>query len=339
MSGKKVAKRTDMSTTSFDADLQGTVGVQLPTTSVHKRALEADQSAKVDDEPSYKVSRQPNDEDEDSGVAQHQDQQVPPPIPPRDEQTPPAPPAVQVVKRNPCVIYPDQYESFDPKLLAIAKDAEKSREGGGEIRYISYVYQVKDPETGVIRAVTKPLLINTPNGMYLPTGVTTWPDGKITTLLSMGRDWEMNPMMVQFKKICRDIQDFVIQSIVDKEWNVGCTNTFDAVAEQFTDFMFEGMGPKGEQYPPSIKASVIVTGKMRTEIFEFAPKPPLRPMIPAEVIGGSSITAIIHIPWIYRKKDGKKWKFSMRSNLFQGVVELPSSSYNDGGASTCSVVF
>lgn len=258
-----------------------------------------------------------------------------------DPTMPPMAPGAKKIKRSPFIIYPDQFPTFDPALISLSRDAEKSREGGGEIRYISYVYSYPDKTTGAIRTATKPLLINTPNGMYMPTGFKVWKDDKVTTLFSAGRDWEQNEIMVAFKEMMTKIQKRIIELIVacDPVWNVNNPNTVEEVADRFTDIMFEGINEKSEKkdlYPPSIKATVLTQGKMKTEIFGYAAQPPLPVLIPGEVSAGSSATAVLQLAWVYRKKDGKKWNFSVRVNLYQAVIESGDSSMSVG---TCSVAF
>jgi hypothetical protein len=153
-------------------------------------------------------------------------------------------------------------------------------------------------------------MINTPNGMHMPTGFKLWSDDKVTTLLSVGRDWAQNEMMVAFKELMMKIQKRLIELIVACEpvWNANNPNTVDDVADRFTDILFEGVNEKSESkdpYPPSVKATVITQGKTKTELFGYAPQPPLPVLIPGDVSAGSSAIAVIHISWIYRKKDGK----------------------------------
>lgn len=326
------------------SELQGSLQVQVEK----KRPRdETDDAA----EPDKKLNKAPEDTDEAPAPAQAQAKtdlvDLFAPMAPQGQapaaaqaQAPPAQmPVVQEIKRSPHVIYPDQYKSFDKKLIAFSKDPQASKEGGGQILFMSYVYQSTDPVSGAIRTATKPFMLNTPNGMHLPTGVMTWPDGKVTTLLSTGREFEANPIMADLRNVFDQIQERCIEVIIEKEWNSPNPNTVEAITDNFTPIMFVGMGAKGEQYPPSIKASVTVVGNNRTEIFQYAAKPPLPTMLPAEVVPGSQGTAIIHVPWIYRKRLGKLWKFSVRVNVFQIVVELPNAGANGAGAQSCAVVY
>jgi len=327
-------------------DLQGTLQVQVPaapsTSSLvasKKRAREETESEAAAVEPDVKLNKAPDDTDPvpapDAATGGLVDLFAPLAPAPAPVQTP----VVQEIKRSPHIIYPDQYKVFDKKLIAFSKDPQASREGGGQILFMSYIYQTTDPATGAVRSATKPFMLNTPNGMHLPTGITTWPDGKVTTLLSTGREYEANPIMGDLRQVFDEIQTRCIEIIIEKEWNSPNPNTVEAITDNFTPIMFVGMGTKGEQYPPSIKASVTVVGNGRTEIFQYMPKPPLPTMLPAEVVPGSSGTAVVHIPWIYRKKLGKLWKFSVRLNVFQLVAELPSAGGPAGAAPTCAVVY
>lgn len=230
----------------------------------------------------------------------------------------------QEIIRNPYVLYPP-YDTFNPALILFAKDPQPSKEGSGQILFLMYMYEVAQSD-GQKRVVTKPLLIQTPNGMHSPVGVTVWPDGKASTLLSCGRDWEANALMVAFKQVLDQIQERCCNIVVDKQWNSPQSNEISAVRELFTPLVFVSESEKGEVRPPSLKASVILTGASRTEFFEFADKPPMREMVAGDVAGGSSMTMILHIAWVYRKKNKKVWQFSIRATAFQAVVELPGSA-------------
>jgi len=266
------------------SELQGTLQVQIETTRP-KRAREETESEAAAIAPDAKINKAPDDGD---ASARTQTNLVDLFAPLAAPTTQVSGPIVQEIKRSPHVIYPDQYKSFAKKLMAFSKDPQASREGGGQILFMSYVYQAADPATGVVRTATKPFMLNTPNGMHLPTGITTWPDGKVTTLLSTGREYEANQAMTDLRQIFDEIMVGCVEVIIEKEWNSPNPNTVEAVTDNFTPVMFVGMGAKGEQYPPSIKASVTVVGNGRTEIFQYAPKPPLPTMLPAEVIPGSA---------------------------------------------------
>ncbi|MDR3540729.1 MAG: hypothetical protein P4L69_07125 [Desulfosporosinus sp.] len=318
-------------------ELQGSVQVQVAATSKKRSREETSEEAAVA-EPSKKINKAPDDDAPAAAAVPLIDlfgddaAAAAPPVAPSQ--------VVQEIRRSPHILYPDQYKTFDKKLIAFAKDPQASKEGGGQILFMSYVYQSIDAATGGMRAATKPFMINTPNGMHLPTGITTWPDGKTTTLLSTGREYESNPLMMDVHQLIDAIQNRCIEVIIEKEWNSPNPNTVEAITDNFSPIMFVGIGSKGEQYPPSIKCTVTVAGPGRTEIFRYMEKPPLPTMLAAEVTAGSAGTAVIHIPWIYRKKLGKLWKFSVRINLFQIVVEPPSDAAGmDGAAPVCSVVY
>ena len=300
--------------------------VQAPVVS-KKRLLDGDDLS----EPQTKMNK-PLDED---------DVQAPAAAAPSAADEPPAAPMVQEIKTSPFIVYPQAYkDGFDTTHMSFAKDPQASREGGGQILFMSHIYSVANPENGTVRTYDKPFLWNTPNGMHLPTGITTWPDGKVTTLASCGDGWEQNPLMVAQVNAFEAIRRRCIDVIIEKEWNTPNPNTFEAIDENFTPVMFVGTDAKGtKQYPPSVKASLIITGKNRTEIFEYSPKPPLKPMLPAQVESGSQGTMVLHLAWIYRKKVGRLWKFSVRVNLFQLVAETPSMAGGAGGASVCAVQF
>jgi len=242
----------------------------------------------------------------------------------------PPPPPPQEVRRNDFVIYPDQYSSFDPARIVFSKDPVPSREGGGQMIYMSYIYEEASAPAGpdgTKPTKTKPLLIQTPNSIYAPAGVHTWKDGKMSMLLSAGRDWEANPVMVAFKALMDSIGERCAEATVEKGWGGDVHPDLDSVRDQYTPIMFISCGEKGEAYPPSIKASVLTTGgsACKTEFFEYSARPPLPPMVAADVVGGSSVTAILHLAWVYRKKGKRGFDFSVRVNLFQAVVELANS--------------
>lgn len=232
---------------------------------------------------------------------------------------------LQEVVRSPYVIYPDQYSKFDVKRVSFTKEPQTSNEGGGQILFMSYMYE----------NVLKPLLIQTPNGMHAPTGITIWPDGKASMLMSVGRDWEINPLMVTFKSIIDAIQKRCEEVAAEKQWNSPGPNDVAIIHDGFTPIAFIGEGQKGDLYPPSIKASLVMTGNNRTELHEFSDVPPYRPMVPGDVTAGSSVTAIVHVAWVFRKKSKKTWQFSVRVNLFQAVIEVPNSGRRNGGCVVC----
>lgn len=249
---------------------------------------------------------------------------------------------VQEVKRSPFVIYPDEYAKFDPKRIVFSKEPQNSKEGGGMILFMNYVYIWMDPETGTEKTAVKPLLVNTPNGMHLPSGMKPWKDGKISTLMSCGRDWEANPYMKQFNDIMTMIVTRCIEAIIEKKWNDPFPNTPEKLMDNFTPPLFIGMSPEGKQYPPSMKVSIIISTTNKTEMYKYAPKPPLQPLLAADVIAGSSATAIIHIPWVYRRKVKGVWNYSIRINGYQLVIEAPAGKEGaqiGSGGDTCSVSF
>lgn len=283
--------------------------------------------------PPAKNQREIPDPEESSEEAPSAQQQVPPPAP-----------AAQVIKRNPYVIYPDQYAEFDKSRIIFSKDPVQSTEGGGMLLFMQYLFSVPDPATGTVKSVPKPLCINTPNGMHMPKGITLWKDGKSSALLSLGRDWESIEVKIAFRKLVDDIINRCNEVIAEKSWNSPFPNTKEAIQANFTPFLFCGMSENGEQYPPSFKASVIVSSKSGplTEVYEYSDKLPLPALLPTEVPNGSAASAIVHITWVYRKKAGSCFKYSLRANMVQAVVEKPTKQRSSGGAQeapVCSVSF
>jgi hypothetical protein len=240
------------------------------------------------------------------------------PAPPKTDEEPPlkklrpdepVAPAQQVI-RSAHIIYPDQYGSFDPKRIAFAPTAQPAREGGGQILFMSYVHS---------DGQTRPLLIHTPRGMHAPMGVKLWKDGKSSALLSLGRDLAGDPLMSQFRTICDSVQQRCAEIAVEKNW-MG-SRDLEATKNQFSPLVFVGSSDKGEPYPPSLKATVIVSGKDKSEFFEYSTTPPLKSLIPGDLEGTCTMTAVLHLAWVFAKKAKKGTEFSIRCNLFQGIVE------------------
>lgn len=242
-------------------------------------------------------------------------------------------PVQQKQVRSKYVFYPDIYDQFDPNKIAFAKDAQASRDGSGEILFLSYLF-----EDGM-----QPLMVQTPNAMHSPTGITIWKDGKSSILLSAGRDWENTPLMVKFKQVMDAVQTRCVEVTCEKNWNKGGSQNPEVVRESFTNLMFVGEDKEtGSAYPPSLKATVIIEGPSKTELFEKVVNEDssvvMNGLIPSDVGKGCGITGIIHIPWVFRKKAKKGWMFSIRSNLFQARVFPPSAPGGFGGArSGCAV--
>jgi hypothetical protein len=255
---------------------------------------------------------------------------------------PRSPPNVaQAVVRSPFTIYADMYDEFDPNNIEFSKDPQASREGGGQMVFMLYRYKIKPADgQGEPKFMSKPLLVQTPNSIFLPAGVTVWKDGKASMLLSLGRDWENNALYVKFRALLDSIQNRICQMVISKEWNNPQPNTMEAIVPQMTGIMTSDTDAKGEPYPPSMKASVIVSGKDASEFYEFAPKPPLPALTIGDVAPKSTATTILNFPWVYRKKDKKLWRFSARVNAFQSIIEPASRNVSGLGNTqgSCNVV-
>jgi hypothetical protein len=238
--------------------------------------------------------------------------EIPPPPPPPDAPAPPPPPPpVQEIVRSAHIIYPDQYGLFDPQKIAFPAAAQPAREGGGQILFMSYVY----PD-----GQTRPLLLHTPRGMHSPQGVKLWKDGKSSALLSLGRDCGADPLMSRFRHICDAIQLRAAQVALEKRWMD--VSDLETTKNQFSPLVFVGSDSKtGESYPPSIKAIVVVSGKDKSEFFQYSTTPPLKSLIPGDLEGNCSMTAVLHVAWIFAKKTKKGPEFSIRCTLFQGIIE------------------
>lgn len=251
---------------------------------------------------------------------------------PRSEAVPPAVEQKQI--RSKYVFYPDMYDTFDSQKISFGKDPQVSRDGSGEILFMSYLF-----DDGL-----QPLLLQTPNAMHSPTGITTWKDGKSSILLSTGREWDSAPLMIKFKALIDSIQQRCIETVCAKGWNKGCPNTPEEIKACFTDLMFVGTeAESGTPYPPSIKATVLIDGPSKAELFEkvvhLDGTTALNCLIPSDVPKGCGTTAIIQIPWIFRKKAqrGRGWNFSIRATLYQARIFPPAAqgSLTRGG---CAVV-
>ena len=237
-------------------------------------------------------------------------------------ETPMIPPPVQQKQvRSKYIFYPDVYDQFDINKIAFAKDAIKSRDGSGEMLFVSYLF-----EDGI-----QPLMVQTPNAMYSPTGITLWKDGKSSILLSAGREWENTPLMVKFKQIMDSIQKRCVEIVIEKGWNEKGGQDASIVQESFTNLMFVGEDKESASvYPPSIKAAVMIDGPSKTELFEKVVKDDgltvMNGIIFSDVHKGCGATGIIHVPWIFRKKTKKGLSFSIRTDLTQARIFPPVSS-------------
>lgn len=285
-----------------------------------------------------------------------------------DSEVPPAAPVAQKVQISPYIVYPNQYkDGFDTSKMCF-EDPVASTKGGGQLMFMAHNFTDTNAATGVTYTVKKPFLWNTPNGMFLPAGFHTWEDGKITLLASCGERWQENPLMKAQIDAFEAIRRRCIEAVIEKEWNSPFPNTYEAIEPNFTAITFVGLDPKtGKEYPPSIKISYIQNTqtdtvasaktttkgkgaaaaaddkKTRTkrptkysEIYEYAPVPPLKPLLPVQVAKGSQGTIVQHFAWVYRKKTSKCHTFSIRINLFQLVAEAPSALGGGGVAGDAS---
>jgi hypothetical protein len=166
-------------------------------------------------------------------------------------------------------------------------------------------------------------------------GVHVWKDGKSSALLSLGRDYQSDNLMSQFRQICDGIQNRAAEIVVEKGW-MG-SRDIEVVKNQFSPLVFVGTNDEtGEPYPPSLKATVIVSGKDKSEFFEFSNTPPLKSLIPGDLDGPCSMTAVLHVAWVFAKRAKKGPEFSIRCTLFQGIVE--SSGTGAGPRKGCAVL-
>lgn len=106
--------------------------------------------------------------------------------------------------------------------------------------------------------------------------------------------------------------------------------------------MGQGTNKKtGEKYPPTIKATVVISGRDPVELFEKISDNPTvyNCLIPGDVKFGCGMTAIVHVPWIYRKS-GKRggWDFSIRMTLIQAQIFPATGSVLDMPRKGCAIV-
>lgn len=233
-----------------------------------------------------------------------------------DPETAAAPP-VEEPSRH--IIYPGRieglqgcvtYDDFDSQRVVFAKEPQRSSDGSGELLYVSY--QFADGSF--------PLLIQTPNATYSPTGINVYKDGNASMILSCGRDWEQSTPLVKFHAICEAIQRRCVEVVVEKGWNANGSQEPEAVAKLFNDVMGSGTNPEtGQPYPPSMRVAVRVTGEKAVELYKKVDGVAM-PCIPADAVKGCSITGIVEFGWIFRKKNKKEWSFSVRTTLTQAYV-------------------
>lgn len=68
--------------------------------------------------------------------------------------------------------------------------------------------------------------------------------------------------MVEFRAIMDAIQKRCIEVVAEKGWNVNGSQDPQIIQDAFTDLMFVGTNSEtGEEYPPSVKATVVIDGR------------------------------------------------------------------------------
>jgi hypothetical protein len=230
-------------------------------------------------------------------------------------------PTTKEQARSPYIFYPDCYDKLDPQKITFSKDPITSRDKSGDMVFMSYLFD---------DGTEKKLMVQTPNAMFSPTGVTTWKDGNFSILLSCGKNWSEDPMMSAFRAVNDKIQKRCIEMVCEKKWNGSGSHDPETLQDSFSDIVFVGENKEtGEPYPPSIKLSVNINGSDATELFEKVQTEEggsvMTCILPTDVTKGCGVTGIINYAWVFRKKAKKGFSFSSRTNLFQGRVFPPSS--------------
>jgi hypothetical protein len=138
--------------------------------------------------------------------------------------------------------------------------------------------------------------------------------------------------MIKFKALVDSIEQRCVETVVEKGWNKGGSQEAAEVKQCFTDLMFVGTDQEsGTPYPPSMKATVLIDGPSKAELFEKVVRSDgtaaMNCLVPGDVPKGCGATAIVQIPWIFRKKAqrGRGWNFSIRATLYQARIFPPAS--------------
>ena len=258
---------------------------------------------------------------------------------------PPAAPAPSITEeRDPYMFYPDNYESFNPEKLVCEREPTKSRIGGGMMMFIAYIW----PD-----GVQKPLCVQAPK-MFLPDGVRSFiEEGKTThsMLCSLGKDWESNPRSVQFRTLCDQIRRACARVCGAKKLGLPYCKTDEDILGSFGQLVFEtvkydekDLSKPPTVFPPSIKMAVNNASNNKSRFVVRLPSDPNKRRytdIPFSSISkGNSVIPMIQFQWIFRKKrqnpDG--WAFSLRTCVFEGIIDPVSSSFPTPSTSKLSIV-
>jgi hypothetical protein len=221
------------------------------------------------------------------------------------------------------IIYPKIYGEFDPNKIVFEDEYFTPEDGGGGIMiYMFYLF-----DDGQF-----PLLIQTPNAMFTPTGVKLWKDGKATIIISAGKDWQNNPLIIMFKQIMDAIQERCVEYIFAKKLGNHPNSDKASIANAFTSIMPEdSVNEKtGVKYDPSINVGVKLSGNETSEFMEkISENPPkYNYYLPRAVDKPCGLSAVIEFRWLYKKPGKKGCSFSVKMGLTQARIYPQTNRQN-----------
>jgi hypothetical protein len=199
------------------------------------------------------------------------------------------------------------------------------------------------------RGVSYPLCVQGPK-LFLPAGVKEYQgDGnKVNTnaLCSLGREWDSNPTMVAFRRLCDRIQGACVRLIMNKSLHLPYCQKEEDVQHSFSPII--GISEKAAEddptrlivYPPSFKLIINTTPNNRTllvtRITTTDGEPAYGEISHQGVIKGACMIPMINFQWVYRRKRSNPngWAFNMHASAYQAIVEPPSTMGMQSGIST-----
>lgn len=247
-------------------------------------------------------------------------------------------------ERDPHMLYPDTYSTFDPDKVVAEGDPQTSKVGGGKMLFISYIY----PD-----GVQKALCVQAPK-LFMPGGIKEFKNKeggeKIDTnaLCSLGKDWQQNPQMVAFKDLCDGINLACARLAVTKKMNLPYCKTAEDVLASSAKICFssekwtEEEEPRKIEYPPSIKLKVNKSDNDKSLLVSrIATKdgPRYGEVSSSAVAKGSQIIPMVNFRWLYRKQKQAPaaWGFNVCTSIYQAVIE-PPAALGSGASSRLAIV-
>lgn len=238
------------------------------------------------------------------------------------------PRAIDPNHSGPCVTYRKcaniiyDYSTFKMENVVFAKTPITATEG--ELLYINYKHT---PQTRDF------LKINTPT-LFSPTGV-TMKNNKLSTMLSLGKNWEDDPDAVAFKCILDDIALACAHVIVERNWvNVKRDVTVEEARQVVRPIIYTGTDKEGNDYPPAFGANISTTKACHSN-FVLRREDMSVPIPAGTVPKGSWMTSVIHVRWIHRKIQSDRRAFplgcsySINVVIFNAVVHPKEDSIPD----------